>query len=258
MINMNKTALMLGGAVIAIVVGSLTSSSPATPAVTASPLPLPPPPQPQGVDRAFQARNTFLAWADQELDVILDAGGMEMGTAGFHICKPSGTPNDSNAYSSSLFTTPGHSFWYADCLPGSKYPANSFDLSISSGTVTPVAMGRAFNSGLLTTAFTAIETDGTQSSASVFVAFDLGAISRLQGIVGAVDNYAQYKDWYYVWREAGEPQTPFYVALVGDNLALEPFSVTDLIASSNPTVPIRVASGLDPVFAQDLVSRLGF
>ena len=247
---------MVAGAAIAIVVASLTSSSPATPAPASSPPPSTP--QPPGVDRVFQENNTFLVWADQELDAILGAGGMEMGTTGFHICKPSGTPNDLNAYSSSLFTTPGHAFWYAGCLPGSKYPANSLDLSISSGTVTPVAMGRAFSNGLIATAFSVIETDGSMSSASVFVAFDLGAISRLQGIVGAVDNYAQYKDWYHVWREPGEPQTPFYVALVADDLALDPFSVSDLLASTDPTVPIRVANGLDPVFAQDLVSRLGF
>jgi len=200
----------------------------------------------------------FMTWAKGKLEAISDAGGMEMESAGFHLCRPGGTEHDVSALSASPMYAPRHAFHTVSAPYNQGYPEGSADLSVFSMGYATVAVGRLFDNSLLASAFSVNEQVGSLTDSSVYVVFDAAGVSRLSGLTGVASYSGPYQDWYYTHKMAGELPTPMFATLVAEDAASIPFSITEIVNQQIVGVPIQVASNLNPVEAASLVALLGF
>lgn len=244
-------AVFGGATALFVLSSSLVSSGTSSTTVTTSPAP--------SASRNPQLEwIQFMTWAKGKLDAIHEAGGMEMGSAGFHLCRPGGTEHDVSALSASPMYAPRHAFHTVTAPYSQGYPEGSADLSLPSMGYATVAVGRLFDNSLLAQAFAVNEQVGSLTDSSVYVVFDAAGVSRLAGLIGVASYSGPYQDWYYTHKGAGEMPTPMYATLVADDAAAIPLSITEIVNQQVVGVPIQIASGLNPVEAANLVGLLGF
>ncbi len=199
--------------------------------------------------------------AAQEI-ALIDAGGMEMDSAGFHLIFPSDA-GDPDLKNPALFPWPGENtvrrwgYWPARPRYELAYHAyddvlgrNSHVVNVSFNSVVPTAL---FSYSMIDE-----EPIGTVAILGHASTDALVALRKL--LAPLATGPEQTTDWYGIMRPTGDPWTTKRIVLVADDVAFRPIDISQAVAEFDQGLisekTFVLADGLTFEEAMDFLSRL--